>query len=123
MTSEAWQPTACILCECNCGIEIQLGGDDGRRFTKVRGDKAHPSSQGYACEKPSRLDHYQNSKARLTKPLRRRADGSFEEIEWDTAIREVARKLAAIRDEHGGERILYYGGGGQGNHLPGTRWE
>ncbi|MDJ0866526.1 MAG: molybdopterin-dependent oxidoreductase [Myxococcota bacterium] len=118
MTSEAWQPTACILCECNCGIEIQLGGDDGRRFTKVRGDKAHPSSQGYACEKPSRLDHYQNSKARLTRPLRRRADGSFEEIEWDTAIREVARKLAAIRDEHGGERILYYGGGGQGNHLP-----
>jgi hypothetical protein len=21
-------PTACILCECNCGIEIQLGGED-----------------------------------------------------------------------------------------------
>ena len=24
-TSAAWQPTACILCECNCGIEVQLG--------------------------------------------------------------------------------------------------
>ena len=21
-----WQPTACILCECNCGIEVRLGG-------------------------------------------------------------------------------------------------
>ena len=37
-----WQPTACILCECNCGIEVRLGGDDGRRFERIRGDKAHP---------------------------------------------------------------------------------
>ena len=23
--ANAWHPTACILCECNCGIEIRLG--------------------------------------------------------------------------------------------------
>jgi anaerobic selenocysteine-containing dehydrogenase len=46
-TASAWQPTACILCECNCGIEVQLGGEEGRRLTKVRGDKAHPSSAGF----------------------------------------------------------------------------
>jgi anaerobic selenocysteine-containing dehydrogenase len=119
MTQE-WKSTACILCECNCGIEVQLGGEDGRRLVKVRGDDAHPSSKGYACEKPSRLDFYQNGPHRLTKPLRRRADGTFEEIDWDTAIREVAARLAAVRDEHGGESIFYYGGGGQGNHLPGA---
>ncbi len=117
--SSPWKSTACILCECNCGIEVQLGGEDGRRFEKVRGDKAHPASQGYACEKPSRLDYYQNGRDRLTRPLRRRSDGSFEEIDWDTAIREVAQRFAAIRDAHGGESIFYYGGGGQGNHLPG----
>ena len=120
LVSSAWQPSACILCECNCGIEIQLGGEDGRRLTKVRGDKAHPSSEGYACEKPSRLDYYQNDPDRLTTPLRRRLDGSFEEIDWETAIREVAQRFSAIRDEHGGESIFYYGGGGQGNHLPGA---
>ncbi|MCZ6783774.1 MAG: molybdopterin-dependent oxidoreductase [Proteobacteria bacterium] len=113
-----WKPSACVLCECNCGIEIRLGGADGRRFAKVRGDKAHPASQGYACEKASRLDYYQNGRDRITAPLRRRPDGSFEEIDWDTAIREVAERFAAIRDEHGGESIFYYGGGGQGNHLP-----
>jgi anaerobic selenocysteine-containing dehydrogenase len=32
----------------------------------------------------------------------------------------VAEKFAAIRDEHGGDKIFYYGGGGQGNHLPGA---
>ncbi|HEY8122473.1 MAG TPA: molybdopterin-dependent oxidoreductase [Myxococcota bacterium] len=115
-----WKSTACILCECNCGIEVQLGGEDGRRLVKVRGDDAHPASRGYACEKPSRLDFYQNGPHRLTKPLRRRADGTFEEIDWETAIREVAARFAAIRDEHGGESIFYYGGGGQGNHLPGV---
>jgi anaerobic selenocysteine-containing dehydrogenase len=67
-----------------------------------------------------RLDHYQNGGHRLTSPLRRRADGSFEEIDWDTAISEVAARCMAIRDADGGESILYYGGGGQGNHLGGS---
>lgn len=108
------------MCECNCGIEVQLGGENGRHFTKIRGDKKHPASQGYACEKPSRLDYYQNGRDRLTKPMRRKADGSYEEIDWDTAIREEAAGFAKVRDEHVGETIMYSGGGGQGNHLPGA---
>ena len=117
-----WKQTACILCECNCGIEVRLGGDDGRRFERIRGDKAHPASQGYTCEKALRLDHYQNGRAeRVLRPLRRRADGTFEEIDWETAIAEVAARLAGGRaTTHGGEKILYYGGGGQGNHLGGA---
>lgn len=119
-TTSDWTPTACILCECNCGLEVQLGGEGGRHFVRLRGDKAHPSSRGYACEKAHRLDHYQNAPDRLTSPLRRRPDGSFEAIDWDTAISEVAARLSAVRDSHGGDTIFYYGGGGQGNHLPGA---
>lgn len=115
-----WQPSACILCECNCGIEIRLGGPDGRRFERIRGDKRHPASAGYTCEKALRLDHYQNGPHRLTTPLRRRPDGSHEPISWETAISEIAGRFAAIRDTHGGESIFYYGGGGQGNHLGGA---
>jgi anaerobic selenocysteine-containing dehydrogenase len=120
MTGTDWKPTACILCECNCGLEVELGGEGGRHLVRVRGDKRHPSSRGYACEKAHRLDHYQHGRDRVTTPLRRRADGSFEPIDWDTAIREVAARLASVRDRHGGDAILYYGGGGQGNHLPGS---
>jgi len=116
--TEAWKPTACILCECNCGLEVQLGGEADRHLVKLRGDKRHPSSKGYACEKPHRLDYYQHGRDRIMSPLRRRPDGTFEEIDWDTAIREVAARLAAVRDTHGGDTIFYYGGGGQGNHLP-----
>ena len=120
MTPTGWKPTACILCECNCGLEVELGGDGGRHLVRLRGDRRHPSSKGYACEKAHRLDHYQNGLDRVTTPLRRRADGTFEAIGWDTAIREVAARLAGVRDRHGGDAIFYYGGGGQGNHLPGA---
>jgi len=68
-----WKPTACILCECNCGILVKLGGEDGEQ---IRGDKAHPASKGYTCQKALRLDHYQNGRGeRVLSPLRRRADG------------------------------------------------
>ncbi|HEV7865975.1 MAG TPA: molybdopterin-dependent oxidoreductase [Acidimicrobiia bacterium] len=111
------------MCECNCGVEIRLA-DDGHTFERIRGDKAHPASKGYTCEKALRLDHYQNGRAgRITRPLRRRPDGTFEEIDWDTAIAEVAARLRAVQEaagpEVGGEAIFYYGGGGQGNHLGG----
>ena len=116
-TQADWQSTACILCECNCGIVVQL---DGRTLSKIRGDKAHPASQGYTCNKALRLDHYQNNRSRLTSPMRRRPDGSYEEIDWDTAISEIAEGFSRIRDEFGGDKIFYYGGGGQGNHLGGA---
>ena len=112
-----WHPTACILCECNCGIVVQL---EDRTIAKIRGDREHPASQGYTCNKALRLDHYQNNRNRLTSPLRRRTDGSYEKIDWDTAITEIAQSVAGIRDEHGGDKVFYYGGGGQGNHLGGA---
>ena len=115
-----WKPSACILCECNCGIEI-LVGDDGRSFDKIRGDKLHPASAGYTCNKALRLGLHQNGDTgRITHPLRRRPDGTFEEIDWDTAISEIAARLGEVRDTFGGETIFYYGGGGQGNHLGGA---
>ena len=115
--SDDWQKTACILCGVNCGIEVKL---DGRHIARVRGNREHVASRGYACEKAQRLDYYQNGKDRLTSPLRRRPDGSFEEVSWETAIREVAERFVHVRDTYGGASIFYYGGGGQGNHLCGS---
>src|SRR5258708_24032995 len=114
MTAE-WQSTACILCECNCGIVVNV---EDRTLARIRGDKNHPASQGYTCNKALRLDHYQNNRARLTSPMRRRADGTYEEIDWDTAIVEIAEGFKYIRDTYGGDKIFYYGGGGRG-HPPG----
>ena len=119
MTDTQFHPTACNLCYANCGVLVQLD-DTGTQIVKVRGDKAHPVSKGYTCNKAARINYYQNGKDRLTTPLRRRADGSFEAIDWDTAISEVAAGFSSVKSEHGGDKIMYYGGGGQGNHLGGA---
>ncbi len=116
MSDQTWHKSTCMLCESNCGVEIRV--EDGR-FTRIRGNKAHVGSKGYTCEKALRLDHYQNNNGRISTPMRRRADGTHEPIDWDTAIDEIAEKLSAIRDDHGGDKIFAYGGGGQGNHLGG----
>jgi len=108
------ESTACILCSRNCGLTVEI---EGRSFTRVRGDEAHPNSKGYLCQKAARLEHYQNHADRLRHPLKRRADGSFERIGWDQALGEIAARLVAIRDRHGGKAFAFVGGAGQGNHL------
>ena len=117
MTDTEWHKTACILCSLNCGVEVRL---DAREITRVRGNKSHVASKGYTCEKALRLNHYQNATGRLTSPMKRLGDGSYIEIDWETAIDEVAQALLDVRDAHGGDKIMYYGGGGQGNHLVGV---
>ncbi len=109
--------TACILCSRNCGLEVQV---DERRLLRIRGDEAHPVSKGYVCQKSARLEHYQSHDDRLEHPLRRRPDGTFEQVSWDEAIRDIAARLVDIRERHGGKAFAFVGGGGQGNHLGGA---
>lgn len=115
-----WQPTACNLCYANCGILVKTGGPDGRSIIKVKGDRDHPASRGYICNKAAQINFYQSAKDRIAQPLRRRADGGYDTISWDLAIQEIAQKMAAIKETHGGDKIFRYGGGGQGNHLGGS---
>jgi anaerobic selenocysteine-containing dehydrogenase len=115
--NQEWKKTACIICALNCGLEVQT---EGRKIIRIRADAAHPVSQGYLCEKAQRMDYYQNGADRIDSPLRRTEGGQYERISWDMAIREIAEKLTAIQKTHGGDTILYYGGGSQGNHLGAT---
>jgi len=116
-----WHKTACNLCYMNCGLEVQI---EGRALTKIRGDKSHPKSGGYACQKAQRLTWYGDHDDRLTTPLRRRPDGTYEQIDWATATSEIGQKLLAIRNEDVSAgrpgSYAYVGGGGQGNHSGGS---
>jgi anaerobic selenocysteine-containing dehydrogenase len=117
MSNPKWLKTACNICYVNCGVEVMV---DQGRITKVRGDRENPKSQGYLCNKAARIPYYAHHKDRLTSPLRRRADGGFDEIDWDTAISEIAAKLRDLVERHGGKSLALYGGGGQGNHAGGA---
>lgn len=115
--TKVWHKTACVLCSNNCGVEVRL---DDRTITRVRGNKAHVSSKGYTCEKALRINHYQNARGRLTAPMKRLEDGTYVEVDWDTAIAEIAAAFQRVAAERGADKMMYYGGGGQGNHLGGA---
>jgi anaerobic selenocysteine-containing dehydrogenase len=117
MATAEWRKTACNLCYVNCGLEVLV--EDGR-LTKLRGDKTSPKSQGYLCNKAARIPFYAHHQDRLTSPLRRRGDGSFEAISWEVAIAEIAERICGVHAAHGGRSFALYGGGGQGNHAGGA---
>lgn len=113
----AVEKTACILCSRNCGLVVDV--TDGK-FAKIRGDDDHPVSKGYLCQKAARLTYYQHHDDRLTHPLRREPDGSFVRVTWDEALDDIAQRLVALRERHGGDAFAFVGGGGQGNHVGGA---
>lgn len=109
--------TACVLCSHNCGLRVDV---EQGRITAVRADETNPFTQGYICNKGVTIPAYVEHPQRIEHPLRRREDGSFEQIDWDTALSEIAASLRALRDEHGPRVMGIAGIGGQGNHMDGA---
>lgn len=107
-------PTVCVLCSHNCGIRVDV---EGGRITSIRADESNPITQGYICNKAVTVGSYAHHGQRVQHPLRRREDGSFERISWDTAIAEIGAKLKELRETHGPRSLALVGIGGQANHL------
>lgn len=94
----------CHICEANCGILVEL---DGRRVVSIKGNKDNALSRGYICPKATAIADLQDDPDRLRKPVKRTADG-WQEIEWDTAYREIAARLVEV-DPDGSASAFYRG--------------
>ena len=103
--------TFCRICEACCGLVATV--DDGR-VTRLRPDRDHPLSRGFACPKGIAMTGVQNDPDRVLHPLRRRPDGRFERIAWDTALREIGTRLREIPGESVG---WYMGNPGAFSHA------
>jgi anaerobic selenocysteine-containing dehydrogenase len=99
--------TYCRICEANCGMIATV--EDGR-VTKLRPDREHLLSQGYACPKGIAFPGVQEDPDRVLHPMRRRPDGQLERVSWEEAIAGIGARLRAIREEHGGDAIGMYMG-------------
>jgi len=99
--------TYCRICEPLCGMVATV--EDGR-VTKLRPDKEHPLSRGFACPKGIAMTEVQNDPERVLHPQRRRADGTFERIDWKTALDEIGERLGKVVSEHGGDSVGWYMG-------------
>lgn len=83
--------------------------EDGR-LVALRPDKDHPLSTGFACQKGIAFTEVVNDPDRVTSPLRRRDDGSFEVVSWNEAMTDIAARLSDIHRRHGAGAIGCYFG-------------
>ncbi|WP_042341266.1 molybdopterin oxidoreductase family protein [Calothrix sp. PCC 7507] len=112
--------TLCPYCGVGCGLEVsppaQLGkatnrDSEGTPTWRVRGDKAHPSSQGMVCVKGATIAESLD-KNRLHYPMVRDSlDQEFRRVSWDEAFDLITQRMQTVRFNQGTEAICMYGSG------------
>ncbi len=103
----------CRICTAMCGITVTVDGD---RILKVRGDHAHPISQGYTCPKGRSLPEWHHHPRRLDHPS---VDG--QPTGWDPCLDDLSRRLAAIIEARGPDGVAMYLASGSAYDANGRR--
>jgi thiosulfate reductase/polysulfide reductase chain A len=106
--------TYCELCFWGCGVLAHV--KDGR-VTKLTGNPEHPLSRGMLCPRGAGATGQLYDPDRLKRPLLRRAkrgEDVFEEVSWDAALGETARKLEEVSRRHGPEALALFTHGSGG---------
>src|ERR1044072_1309294 len=95
--------STCPYCSVSCGVIIHTLGDKAKnaapQVVHVEGDADHPINRGTLCPKGASLEQDILNERRLTKPqVRRPGSDRWEDISWDDALNEIARKVKDTRD-------------------------
>jgi formate dehydrogenase major subunit len=89
--------TICPYCSCGCGL-LTATGPDGH-IINTEGDPDNPTNRGALDPKSISVTSMSQSTRRLTKPLYRAPNSAtFEEVEWDWAITQIAQRIKRDRD-------------------------
>jgi anaerobic selenocysteine-containing dehydrogenase len=104
----------CTLCEAMCGLEISHSGGE---VLGIRGDEQNEFSRGHICPKGNALQDLHADPERIRQPLKRTADGSFEPVDWDEALDDIADRLVAVQRAHGRDAVGFYIGNPSAHHL------
>ncbi len=94
-------PSFCEMCFWKCGI---LGQVRDGRLVGVRGNPAHPMSQGHLCARGNSGFLLHSDPDRLVHPMIRtgeRGEGKFRRASWEEALDLIATRMLAIRERHG----------------------
>jgi ferredoxin-nitrate reductase len=112
--------TLCPYCGVGCGLEVsppaQQGkaihrDSEGRPIWRVRGDKAHPSSQGLICVKGATITESLGKNRLLYPMVRDSLDQEFRRVSWDEALERVVNRIQTVRFTQGPEALCMYGSG------------
>ena len=98
-------------CPDTCGLVVTVDDETGRAVD-LRGDRDHPFTRGFLCQKVANYLDRVYHPGRLPHPMRRigrKGEGRFERISWDEAVSEIAAKLREIAtSDHGPQAVLPY---------------
>ncbi len=95
-------------CFDTCGLEIEVQGE---HIQRIRGQKDHPITQGFACLKVNRYLERIEHPQRVLYPMKRtgpKGSGQFLRATWNEAMQDIGRNLQTIVEKHGGEAVLPY---------------
>src|ERR1700745_3813222 len=95
--------STCPYCSVSCGVIIHTLGDRAQKevpqVVHVEGDPDHPINRGTLCPKGASLQQDIANDRRLLKPqVRRPGANRWEDIDWTTAVDEIARWVKKTRD-------------------------
>jgi len=105
--------STCPYCGVGCGVIIDSLGE---RVVGVRGDPDHPANAGRLCSKGATL-HLSarpdtTAQVRALHPKMRTArDAPLARCDWDTALDEVAARIADTVARHGADSVGIYASG------------
>jgi len=112
--------TLCPYCGVGCGLEVSPPAQRGKEINrdsegapiwKVRGDRAHPSSQGMVCVKGATVTE-STHKNRLRYPMMRDSlEQPFVRVTWEEALQRVVSRLQYAVNTTGADAICMYGSG------------
>ena len=95
----------CTFCAGNCGVLVHV--KDGK-ILKIDGNKDHPISRGFICERPRYAWRWLNHPEQLKYPLKRtgeRGQNRWQRITWEQAMDEIAVKLGSLKAQYGPETL------------------
>lgn len=95
----------CTFCAGNCAVLVHV--KDGQ-ILKIEGNKDHPISRGFICERPRYAARWLNHPEQLKYPMKRagkRGENKWERISWEQAMNEIAAKLGSLKEQYGPETL------------------
>ena len=107
-TQDSVRRTVCCGCAQQCGVLVHVG--EGGSINRITGDREHPTSAGFICQKGSTAHALHYDASRLHRPLKRqgsRGSGEWQEIEWEQALDEIAATIERLVDRHGRETLAH----------------
>jgi formate dehydrogenase major subunit len=95
--------TTCAYCGVGCSLRAEM---QGNKVIRMVPEKSGGANQGHACVKGRFAWGYASHPDRITKPMiRDKISDPWQEVSWDEAISEAARRFKKLQKKYGVKSI------------------